>query len=468
MFPQARLLDLSPEARAGLARMLSPRLTKYIPHEPTPKQAAFLWLPGPEALFGGSCGGGKTSSLLMAALQYVDIPGYAALLLRKTFADLALPGALIDRARMWLGGTDARWIDATKTWTFPSGATLSFGYLENDADKYRYQGSELQFVGVDELTQHAESTYRYLFSRLRRLSGVEIPLRMRAASNPGGIGHDWVKLRFIDAKDPNRIFVPSRLSDNPHLDQVEYLKSLEHLDPITRRQLLEGDWSARSGGSIFRREWFEVVDAVPRNSLVRRVRAWDLAASVSDDAKRTAGVRLSKDPDGIYTVEHVVLGRWTPGDRDNQILATAKGDGRGCQVLVEQEPGSGGIAQVDAIVKLLSSYRAEGIRVTGDKLVRAGPAASQAESRRLRLVKGEWNARFLDELEAFPEGAYADQVDALALGFNHLAPLACRVAVPELPPETERQREDREMFDGYLLRGGWSSSWRGGSPFRDW
>jgi len=147
---------------------------------------------------------------------------------------------------------------------------------------------------------------------------------------------------------------------------------------------------------------------------------------------------------------------------------TFKGDGYGCQVLIEQEPGSGGIAQVDAIVKLLAGYRAEGIRVTGDKLVRAGPAASQAESRRLRLVKGEWTARFLDELEAFPEGAYSDQVDALGLAFNHLAPLACRVAIPELPPETDRAQEGREMFDAYQVRGGFDSSWRGGSPLRDW
>jgi len=93
----------------------------------------------------------------MAALQYVDVPGYAAILFRRTFRDLALPGALMDRAGEWLGGTDAHWDAQNATWRFPSGATLSFGYLEHEQDKYRYQSAEFQFCGFDELAQFAES-----------------------------------------------------------------------------------------------------------------------------------------------------------------------------------------------------------------------------------------------------------------------------------------------------------------------
>ncbi|MBI4564854.1 MAG: phage terminase large subunit [Planctomycetes bacterium] len=399
-------------------------MTPYIPHRPTPKQAAFLLLPSDEALFGGSAGGGKTDALLMAALQYVDVPNYAALILRKTYSDLALPGALMDRSKSWLGGTDATWNETMKTWFFPSGATISFGYLETEADKFRYQGSEFQFIAFDELTQFPESAYRYLFSRLRRLAGVEIPLRMRAASNPGGIGHDWVKSHFIDAKDSGRVFIPSRLNDNPFLDQEQYLRSLEHLDPVTRQQLLEGDWSARSGGSIFRREWFPVTDHPPMAPSIRRVRAWDLAASIRVEAKRTAGLKLSKTSDGFFMVEHVLYGRWTPGDRDRVILETAKADGRSCAVLIEQEPGSGGVAQTQALVKQLAGFNVQGIRPTGDKVVRAGPVASQAQAGNVRLLQGPWVGPFLDELEAFPHGATSDMVDALSLGFNylHMAP----------------------------------------------
>ena len=128
-------------------------MNRYIPQAPTPKQAAFLLLPVIEAFYGGQPGGGKSSALLMAALQYVDVPGYSALLLRRTYADLALAGALMDRARSWLSGTDAQWNEQRKIWRFPSGATLTFGYLENANDKYRYQGSEFQFVGFDEISQ---------------------------------------------------------------------------------------------------------------------------------------------------------------------------------------------------------------------------------------------------------------------------------------------------------------------------
>ncbi|GAF75153.1 unnamed protein product, partial [marine sediment metagenome] len=117
----------------------TPRLTKWIPHQPTVKQQAFLKLWQTEAFYGGAAGGGKSDALLMAALQYVDVPDYAAILFRRTYADLALPGALMDRAGEWLGGTEAHWSGQDKRWTFPSGATLTFGYLDTDADRYRYQ-----------------------------------------------------------------------------------------------------------------------------------------------------------------------------------------------------------------------------------------------------------------------------------------------------------------------------------------
>ena len=123
--------------------------TAFIPHKPTPKQLAFLLLPCREAFYGGSAGGGKSAALLMAALQYIDHPGYAALILRRTYADLALPGALMDRAHEWLGGSAARWNSAEHSWTFPSGATLTFGYLEMEIHKFRYQSAEFQFCAFD-------------------------------------------------------------------------------------------------------------------------------------------------------------------------------------------------------------------------------------------------------------------------------------------------------------------------------
>lgn len=225
---------------------------RFIPHKPTVKQKQFLALDCFEALYGGAAGGGKSDALLMAALQYAHVPGYAALLLRRTYADLSLPGAIMDRSHTWLQGSGATWHDRDKRWTFPSGATLTFGYLDNERDRFRYQGAELQFIGFDELTQFPESWYVYLLSRLRRLRGVEVPLRARSASNPGGIGHDWVRRRFVDGASDSNQFVPATLADNPYLDADSYRQSLLLLDPTTRKQLLEGIWVRDAGGLVYK------------------------------------------------------------------------------------------------------------------------------------------------------------------------------------------------------------------------
>jgi hypothetical protein len=233
------------------------------PRRPHPPQRAFLALDCEEAFYGGAAGGGKSDALLMAALQHVDVPRYAALILRKTYADLAKPGAIMDRAKDWLAGTDAKWNDNQKTFLFPSAATLSFGYLQTANDKYNYQGAEYQFIGWDELTQFDEDDYLYLKSRLRRPAVGPlslVPLRMRSAANPGGRGHRWVKRRLIlreprpdDPEDtPDkcelRVFVPAKLGDNPSVDQEAYKRQLAALDPQTRAQLLNGDWNAREPG----------------------------------------------------------------------------------------------------------------------------------------------------------------------------------------------------------------------------
>jgi predicted phage terminase large subunit-like protein len=359
----------------------------------------------------------------MSALQFVDVPGYAALLLRRSYSDLSLPGALMDRAAGWLGGTRARWSDKEKSWRFPSGATLSFGYLDTATDKYRYQSSEFQYIGFDELTQFPEDDYRYLFSRLRRLQGSPVPLRMRAASNPGGIGHDWVKQRFlIEGPAAGRVFVPARLDDNPHLDRQAYVASLKELDPVTRAQLLSGDWSVRHGGSIFRREWFEMVDMAPPN--LRKVRSWDLAATEAKpgtDPDWTVGVLLGRSPDDCFYILDVRRVRTTPQGVEKLVQRTAEEDGRSVSILMEQEPGSSGKSLLQRYATLLAGWPLSAERVTGDKVTRASPFSSQVEAGRVFLVRAPWNTPFLEELEAFPHnGSHDDQVDAASNAFARL------------------------------------------------
>lgn len=256
---------------------------KFIPWEPHPKQRLLLNIEDDdeflrddgtrqqviECLFGGATGGAKTVALLMAALKYVHVPGYSALLLRRNYPDMKQEGGLINLAHEWLASTSARWNDNDKTYTFPSGATVRFGHMNSENDKFQYQGGEYHFVGFDELTQFTETQYKYLFSRMRKRKGLgSLPLRMLSATNPGGIGGQWVYERFIPEdfkpaeatalqvwykEQPNGMisaFIPSMLEDNPSLDRESYLESLMGLDEITRQQYLNGDWQIQIRGDI--------------------------------------------------------------------------------------------------------------------------------------------------------------------------------------------------------------------------
>ena len=230
-------------------RRIALRESKYVPSRAFAKQKQFLALECDEALYGGAAGGGKSEALLMEALKDVEQSGYAALLLRRTFKDLALPGAIMDRADSWLRDTDAHWSGLDKQWRFPSGASITFGYLDTEADKYRYQSSEFQMIGFDELTQFSETMYSYLFTRLRRNNRVKVQPRMRGATNPGNVGHAWVRKRFLD--DPkDRAFVPATFHDNPYVNHEEYERFIARADATTARQM-RGEWIQNSGGLVY-------------------------------------------------------------------------------------------------------------------------------------------------------------------------------------------------------------------------
>ena len=359
--------------------------------------------------------------------MFADLSGYSAILFRRTYADLTLPGALIDRAHAWWDGTAARWNDNEKRWRFPSGASISFGYLDGPNDHYRYQGAEFQFIGFDELTQFQEAPVRYLFSRLRKLKGVEIPIRFRASSNPGGIGHEWVKLRYVDPGRADRPFIPARLDDNPYLDREDYELSLSELDGATKRQLMHGDWDARPPGSKFRREWFVVADAEPKHLDVCRY--WDLAATAAKPGKDpdwTAGALLGRDRDGVTYVLDVRRIRATPGEVKRFVGITAEEDaqkyGLAVRVRMEQEPGASGVGQIDYYSReVLSAHDFAGVKSTGSKEIRANPFSAQCERGNVMLLRGSWIPDYLDELESFPDGAHDDMVDATSGAYQELA-----------------------------------------------
>ena len=435
------------------------RVTKYIRQSPEPPQHAFLFCDHiKEILYGGAAGGGKSS----------------ALLLRRTFRDLAQPDALIPRSKDWLSNTDARWNDNDHRWTFPSGATLTFGYLQHEDDKLQYQGAAFQFVGFDELTQFTETQYTYLFSRCRRprlpddadeatLDRVrllaEVPLRVRAASNPGGPGHEWVRQRFgiyrgeDDAPDAplmchrpdwpmSPIFIPAKLDDNPHLDADSYRGNLDELDHHTRRQLLDGDWDSKPPGDLFRREWFDVVDELP-DEPITWVRFWDMASTEpserNQDPDWTVGLKLGRGSSGAFYVADVVRLRGMPGRVRARVREVAAADGYTVPIRMEQESGSSGKVVVDDYVREhLVGFNVRGERSTGSKYDRAKPVSSKAEHRLVKLLRGPWVNAFLSELEEFSEDekqyAHDDQVDALSGAFRELA----GIAMPAAPFVTKK------------------------------
>lgn len=242
---------------------------------PQPKQQLMMSRPEFEALYGGAAGGGKSDYLLVEALRQVKVSCYRAIILRRTFPELA---DLIDRSQQIYKRAFPRAIynKSEHVWTFPSRAKIYFGSMQYKQDMVKYQGRHFDFVGFDELTHFLEEQYMYMFSRTRP-SGPGTETYIRSTANPGGVGHTWVKERFITVAPPgtpvrqttevtdpdgtkirmekDRIFIPSKVWDNPILlkNDPGYVASLAMMPEAQREALLEGNWDSFSG-QVFR-EW---------------------------------------------------------------------------------------------------------------------------------------------------------------------------------------------------------------------
>lgn len=262
---------------------------------PQPKQQVFMSRPEYEALYGGAAGGGKSEALVIEATRQVDIPHYKGLIIRKTFPQLS---ELIDKSLKYYPKAfpNAKYNASNHTWTFPSGAKIIFGSMHTTQAKIQYQGQAYDFIAFDELTHFTYDEYIYLTSR-NRPNGSGTRCYIRATANPGGIGHGWVKDRFITAAPPmttiwedvvihhpdgrsetrrqSRIFVPSTVFDNEILLQndPDYLARLAAMPEAERNALLYGDWDSYSGQYFpeFRndpahyddRRWTHVINPLP-------------------------------------------------------------------------------------------------------------------------------------------------------------------------------------------------------------
>lgn len=228
-----------------------------------------------EALYGGAAGGGKSEYMIVEALRQVNIGHYRAIIFRREYPQLA---DLIDRSLELYHAAfpGAKYNKTEHCWTFPSGAKIYFAAMQYEKDRFKYQGRHYDFIGFDELTHFTDRQYRYLFSRARP-SGPGTEVYIRATANPGGIGHGWVKARFISVAPPgtpviaktiikdqngkeievsnSRIFIPSSVFDNQELlkNDPNYIANLALLPDAERNALLYGDWDSFVG-QVFK-EW---------------------------------------------------------------------------------------------------------------------------------------------------------------------------------------------------------------------
>lgn len=359
---------------------------------------------------------------------------------------------LIDRQTSKIETEFPRWLGEIKTTKIDGyafhlrqqygGGKMCFRSLD---DPKRYRGSEWAAILVDELTMHEE----FIEPEVRLFDVLDGSLRwpgidnsfFAAVSNPDGPGQIWVREFFIEKKLPPRrlahsdnfFYMPGQREDGNFLPQ-QYWDALAAVGENLHKAWVEGDWYVEFGGYIFKRLWFEIVDALPF-TIRRLVRYWDKAGT-QGGGKYTAGVLQAKSDEGIYYLVDVVRGQWNAGEREKIIKQTAETDflrwGHLVTIWHEQEPGSGGKESAEATTRMLAGFNVYADKVTGDKDTRLAPFAAQSHAGNVKMVRAAWNVAFLDEISIVPHSAIRDISDAAGGAFNKLSvPRGVGISFPD-------------------------------------
>ncbi len=424
-------------------------------------QEAFLASSADIVIYGGAAFGGKTFALLLEATRHSDNGQFGAVIFRRTTKQVKAEGGLWDTSEELfplLGATSSN-----LSWTFPSGAKVTFAHLEHEKNKLDWQGAQVAMIGFDELTHFTAGQFWYMLSRNRSGSGVAPYIRATTNPDPdsfvaeliawwidqdtgyaiperSGVVRWFIRYRneliwgdsaeelreqYPQLSPKSLTFIASSYRDNKIGMERDpgYMANLDALTMVEREQLKNGNWAIRpAAGDYFKALWFEVVEKAPAEC--RWVRYWDRAAtepsSQNPDPDWSAGVKLGKDRDGNYYVGHVARDRKRPAGVKKLIKGTARADGVGCAVVLEQDPAQAGKVEIDLYVRELAGFITKAVRPESDKETRARPVSSAAENGLIRIVRGAWNKAFLDELENFPKGKHDDQVDGLSGAFNFL------------------------------------------------
>ena len=269
----------------------------------TKKQKKFIDAKESEVLFGGAAGGGKSYGQIVDALLFaLRYPGSKQLILRRTFAEL--DKSLIRTSLSLYPREIYTFNSSSHVGKFKNGSIIDFGYCATENDVYQYQSAEYDVVRFDELTHFTEAQYVYLISRVRGANSF--PKQIKSSTNPGGVGHGWVKARFVDpaprgqpftADDGmQRVFIPSMLDDNSFLTSRDpsYKERLMALPERERRALLNGDWN------IFEGQYFTEFSDKNVISAFEIPRHWRKYRTIDYGLDRLACLWIAVSPEGRF------------------------------------------------------------------------------------------------------------------------------------------------------------------------
>lgn len=438
--------------------------------KPQPKQEAFLSSSADIVIYGGAAGGGKTWALLMEPLRHVNNGRFGAVVFRRTIPEITREGGIWDEATEIYPRLGAEANLSDHFYKFPSGAKVTFTHLQNDKELEAWRSSQIPLIEFDQLETFDETQFWYMFSRNRSLCGVRPYIRATANPQPGWlaellawwIGEDgyaipersgkirwfvrennkveWadtpaeLKEKFPLGRPQSLTFILSTIYDNPILMEKDpdYLAKLMSLNFVDRERLLGsrekgGNWKIKEeAGTLFNKEWFDIVDAMPAGG--EAVRFWDLAATLQKFSKRgkkkndpdyTASCAMKMVNEEIYIFD-ITNERLSPAMADAAMLNIGKQDGRRLKIRWEMEGGSSGKRDAAHIAKLLKGFDACGVPPKGDKIERAKPLAAQALAGNVHLLRGPWNKMFLDHMHGQPDLPHDDIMDACSGAYDEL------------------------------------------------
>ena len=442
------------------------------------KQEEFITSDADITFFVGGSGTGKTEAMVMDQLQHIHDSGYESITFRRTTKSLTGAGGIFNKAgRVYERlGAEKRIKDLMYRW--PSGATCRYSHLEHGlaTAEANHAGLEYSRIYYDELHTFDRESFMFMLSRLR--SNADVDAAVKATMNPtpkesiGGWIHEFLegfyiddygypieensgkKRYFITDDDGSLVWgnsaeelqarygydcapmsftcITSCIIDNPVVMtlQPRYLPALKNMERVARERLLYCCWNVSpKGGGYFQREWVEFVDRKDVPKLVKMIRAYDLAASikseVNTDPDSTANTLMGLGEDGYLYILDANEALERPAGVMKMIRDTAEFDGRNVVIGLPQDVGQAGIIAFEHYAKplILSGYKVKKFKTRKGKLERFSGFSNAAENGMVRIVRGSWNDKYINQLENFdPERKrqHDDFVDATSDAYNWL------------------------------------------------